>query len=318
LTLFFFVVQVVTGILLSLNYVPTPEQAHESVQTIIRLAPYGWMIRSIHSWCANLLVASLFVHMFSVFLMKAYRKPRELLWVTGVILTFLVLGFAFTGYLLPWDTTAYFATLIGTEVPRSLPIVGDWGVGLLKGGEEIGASTLSRMYSIHTIILPLTALFMVSFHVLLNQILGTSVPPGTRIKEPPIPFFPNFLYRDFISWILGFVCLIGLATMVPASLGQQANALASAPLGIKPEWYFLPLYQTLRLVPASIFSVSGELLVNLSVMVASAFWAFVPFIDRRSSHEEKSPIFTTIGVLVIVYLVVTIVLAYVTPQAGTT
>ncbi|MEK7251247.1 MAG: cytochrome b N-terminal domain-containing protein, partial [Bacteroidota bacterium] len=196
-------IQVVTGILLALYYKPSPEQAYESVQRIVNEVPYGWLVRSIHSWAANLMVGSLFVHMFSAFLMKAYRKPRELMWISGVLLLFLVLGFCFTGYLLPWDTIAYFATLIGTEVPKTVPIVGDWGVSLLKGGEEIGAETLSRMYVIHITILPLITLVIVGFHLLLNQVFGSSVPMGVEEKSPPIPFFPNFLYRDLIAWTVG-------------------------------------------------------------------------------------------------------------------
>jgi cytochrome b6 len=307
LTLFFFGVQVVTGILLSLYYKPSPDHAYESVKTIINDVSYGWLVRSMHSWSANLMIASLFVHMFSAFLMKAYRKPRELMWVSGVLLMFLVLGFAFTGYLLPWDTVAYFATLVGTEVPKSLPVVGNWGVWLLKGGEEIGAETLSRMYSIHVIILPLTALLIVAFHILMNQTLGSSVPVGSSVKDPPIPFFPNFLYRDLIVWTIGLVVLLSIAVVLPWGLGEKADPLASAPEGIKPEWYFLPLYQTLKFVPARLFSLSGELIVNSFVGVASAAWFLVPFIDQG----KQTRLFTIVGLFLIAYLAGTIIIAYV-------
>ncbi len=312
LTLFFFIIQVVTGILLALYYKPSPEQAYESVQRIVDEVPYGWLVRSIHSWTANLMIGSLFIHMFSAFLMKAYRKPRELMWISGLLLLFLVLGFCFTGYLLPWDTIAYFATLIGTEVPRTVPIVGDWGVSLLKGGEEIGAETLSRMYAIHITILPLITLVIVGFHLLMNQVFGSSVPMGVEEKMPPLPFFPNFLYRDLIAWTVGFTCLIALATLIPWGLGEKADPLASAPIGIKPEWYFLPLYQTLRMTPASVFGLNGELMVNGLVGIASVLWLCIPFLDRNSSKEKESKLFTVLGVVLICYLVVTIVLAYTT------
>jgi len=313
LTLFFFALQVVTGVLLALYYIPTPEQAHESVRAIVSDVPYGWLIRSLHSWAANLMIASMLVHMFSAFLMKAYRKPRELMWMTGVVLLFLVFGFGFTGYLLPWDTTAYFATLIGTEVPKTVPFVGDWGVSLLKGSEEVGGETLTRMYTIHTMVLPLVLFLIVGCHLALNQTLGSSIPLGTTTKKAPIPFFPNFAYRDLFSWVLGLAVLICLATVFPWGLGEKADPFASAPFGIKPEWYFLPLYQTLKFAPAAIFSVSGELFVNLLVLVGTMFWFGIPFLDRRASRQKKSRLFTFIGFVVIAYVIVTIALAYTTP-----
>jgi len=312
LTLFFLLVQVITGVLLALYYKPSPEHAHQSVSTIINDVPYGWLIRSLHSWGANLMIATLFIHMFSAFLLKAYRKPRELMWLSGVLLLFLVLGFGFTGYLLPWDTMAYFATLIGTEVPKTLPIIGDWGVGLLKGGDDIGAETLTRMYTIHIVILPLTSLIIVSFHLLTNQLLGSSMPLGVEEKRPAIRFFPNFLYRDLIAWTLGFISLLALATLIPWGLGERADPFASAPLGIKPEWYFLPLYQTLRIVPSTVFSVSGEFFVNGIVGLVAVLWAGIPFLDRKASRGEKSRLFTVLGILLIAYLAITIILAYAT------
>lgn len=312
LTLFFFAVQITTGILLALYYKPTPELAHESVRKIITEIPHGWLIRSIHSWSANLMVASLFIHMFSVFLMRAYRKPRELMWISGVLLMFLVFGFCFTGYLLPWDTTAYFATLIGTEVPRTLPIIGDWGVSLLKGEEEVGAETLSRMFTIHVTILPLITLLVVSFHLLLSQLLGTSVPIGSTEKKPGIPFFPNFVLRDFISWALGASVLFVLAVMKPWELGPVADPYASAPAGIKPEWYFLPLYQSLRMAPGIILGVSGELIVNLLVVALSVAWFLVPFLDVKANQGHRSMLFIAMGLCLILYLCVTIILAYTT------
>ena len=310
LTLFFFLVQIVSGILLSLYYKPSPEHAYESIERIMNDVSYGWLIRSIHSWSANLMIGSLLIHMFSAFLMRAYRKPRELMWISGVLLMFLALGFGFTGYLLPWDTVAYFATLIGTEVPKTLPIIGTWGVEILKGGEEIGGDTLTRMYSLHVLILPLLTIILVTFHVLLNQVLGSSIPIATKVKEPPIRFFPNFLYRDLISWTIGLLALVSLATLLPWELGEKADPLASAPLGIKPEWYFLPLYQTLKMVPSSLWSVNGEFLVNLLVALGSVIWISIPFLDRRANFDSRSRLFTILGVVLIAYLVLTIVMAY--------
>jgi cytochrome b6 len=312
LTLFFFCVQIITGILLSFYYQPAPEHAYESIRTIVNDTPHGWLVRSLHAWSAHLMVGMLLIHMFSVFLMKAYRKPRELMWLSGVALLLLVLGFGFTGYLLPWDTKGYFATLIGTEVPKSVPLLGRWGVGIVKGAEYVGEETLTRMYSLHVIILPLTGLLVVAFHLLVNQFSGVSVPIGAVAKKSPIPFFPDFTYRDLIAWLLGFAVLLVLATLIPRELGDKADPMASAPPGMKPEWYFLPLYQTLRMVPATVFSIDGELLVNAAVGILIALWALVPFIDRRSARGMRSPLFTAIGVLIIIYIAGTMLAGYFT------
>ena len=122
MTLFLFVVQLLTGILLLLYYRPTPNDAYESVEYIVTQVRFGWMIRSIHSWASNLMIFTAFVHMFSVYFMKAYRKPRELTWVTGILLLFLVMGFGFSGYLLPWNEVSFFATQVGTEIAGSVPL----------------------------------------------------------------------------------------------------------------------------------------------------------------------------------------------------
>jgi cytochrome b6 len=310
MTLFFFCVQIVTGILLSLYYQPAPEHAYESIRTIVNETPHGWLVRSMHAWSAHLMVAMLLIHMFSVFLMKAYRKPRELMWLSGVALLLLVLGFGFTGYLLPWDTKAYFATLIGTEVPKSVPLLGRWGVSLVKGAEYVGEETLTRMYSLHVIVLPLIGVLVVAFHLLLNQYSGVSVPVDTVVKKRPVPFFPDFAYRDLIAWIVGFAVLLALATLIPRELGDKADPMASAPPGMRPEWYFLPLYQTLRMFPSAVLGIDGELIVNAAVGILIALWALIPFIDRRSARGARSPVFTAIGVLIIVYLAGTIVAGY--------
>jgi cytochrome b6 len=310
MTLFFFCVQIVTGILLSLYYHPAPEHAYESIRTIVNDTPHGWLVRSLHAWSAHLMVAMLFIHMFSVFLMKAYRKPRELMWLSGVMLLLLVLGFGFTGYLLPWDTKAYFATLIGTEVPKTLPFLGSWGVSLIKGADYVGEETLTRMYSLHVIILPLIAVLAIAFHLLSNQYSGVSIPVGTVTRGKPIPFFPDFAYRDLLAWLAGFAVLIALATVLPRELGEKADSMASAPPGMKPEWYFLPLYQTLRMVPASLFGIDGELIVNGAVGILMALWTMVPFIDRKSARGEKNSLFTWIGILIILYIAGTIVAGY--------
>jgi len=155
ITLFFFMIQVVTGILLLLYYRPTAEAAFESVQFIMAEVRFGWLIRSIHSWSANLMVAAAFIHLFSVFFLKAYRKPRELIWVSGALLLFLSLGFGFSGYLLPWNELAFFATKVGTEIVAVVPLIGGFLLKFLRGGEDVTGATLTRFFGFHVAVLPM-------------------------------------------------------------------------------------------------------------------------------------------------------------------
>ena len=310
LAFFFFVIQLITGMLLMVYYSPTPDTANESVQFIIKEVPMGWLVRSLHSWSANLMVFCVLVHFFSSFFMKAYRSPRELLWLSGVLLLFLVLGFGFTGYLLPWDNTAYFATQIGTEIPRSIPLVGDLIVTLLRGGEFVAEESLKRLFALHVVILPIITLLIVLIHLILNQVHGTSTPVGVKQINPGIPFYPNYLYRELIAWTIGLIILIWFALLFPVHLGSKADPFASAPIGIKPEWYFLTLYQTLRFVPATVLGLSSETLVNLGVMFVGLGLIGVPFLDRSASKDEASPVFTVIGIAAVFYMCIAIAAAY--------
>ena len=182
MTLFLFVTQVVTGILLLLYYRPSPDGAFESVQFIMTKVRFGWLVRSIHSWAANLLIFMLFVHMFSVLFLKAYRKPREVTWYTGSLLLGLMLTFGFTGYLLPWNQLSFFATKVGSGIAGALPIVGDFGLRFLRGGDYITGGTLTRFFGWHVAILPLVTTGVLVLHVALVQIQGMSV-PGTVADE---------------------------------------------------------------------------------------------------------------------------------------
>src|SRR2546425_13106604 len=207
ITLFLFMIQVGTGILLLLYYRPGANEAFESVQYIMTQVQFGWLIRSVHSWSANLMIFTAFAHMFSVLFLKAYRKPRELTWVSGVILLFLVMGFGFSGYLLPWNTLAFFATKVGTEITGQVPIVGKPLMIFLRGGEEVTGATLTRFFGFHVAVLPGIATLLLAMHLLLVQHLGMSVPPGLERaiaegREPArrMRFFPNFLLRDMMGW----------------------------------------------------------------------------------------------------------------------
>jgi quinol-cytochrome oxidoreductase complex cytochrome b subunit len=183
LTLFFLGVQVVTGVLLTLYYSPSPDGAYQSVLHIMNEVRFGWLIRSIHAWSANLMIILCVLHMLRVFLQAAYKKPRELTWIVGVVLLTLTMGFGFTGYLLPWDQRAYWATTVGTEIAGSVPFIGEYLQRLLRGGDSLSGATLSRFYGIHTLVLPLSIALFVGIHLLLIHQQGLAPAPTEEDKE---------------------------------------------------------------------------------------------------------------------------------------
>src|SRR5215467_10710915 len=188
MTLFFFLVQVCTGILLMLYYRPSAEEAFESIEFLMTTVPFGWLIRSIHSWSANLMVFFAFLHLASVFFMKAYRPPRELTWITGALVFFLVLAFGFSGYLLPWNQLSFFATRVGTDIAGVVPIVGKWLLRFMRGGDRVTGGTLSRFYGWHVAILPAMTTVILTVHLLLVQVKGMSVPAAAKDeadRQPP-------------------------------------------------------------------------------------------------------------------------------------
>jgi len=317
ITLFLFVVQICTGILLLLYYRPTTNEAFESVQSITQHVQFGWLIRSLHSWSANLMVLCAFAHMFSVAFARAYRKPRELTWISGVFLLFLVLGFGFSGYLLPWNTRAFFATKVGTEVAGQLPLIGHLIMVMMRGGEDVSGATLTRFFGLHVVIFPATAAGMLTCHLWLVQKFGASLPPSVELqwKENPghrkeMKFFPNFFLRELMGWYLVLGLLVCLAVFLPSELGVKADPFASAPPGIKPEWYFLAQFQTLKLIPSRILFVDGEVLGILGFGFGAALLAGLPFVERLLGNRGRRGV--QIGIVIALsYLIVMSMLGYV-------
>ncbi len=313
MTLFLFTVQVVTGILLLLYYRPSAENAFESVQFIVTEVKFGWLIRSIHSWSANLMIATLFIHMFSVFFLRAYYPPREITWISGVLLLFLVICFGFSGYLLPWNKLAFFATKVGTEIAGVVPIVGRPILRFLRGGDDVTGATLTRFFGFHVAVLPATATVLIAIHVLLVQMHGMSVPPG--LSGQPVKkmkFVPNFLLRDLIGWILAIGVLAALAALFPWELGEKADAFAPAPAGIKPEWYFLFMFQTLKYLPPKIWRFDGEVIGIMAFNFVALLLFVVPFVDRPPQDKRRRLIFNVIGIIALLYIVVLTIVGYVT------
>ncbi len=314
-TLFLFMVQLFTGILLLLYYRPGEDSAFESVRFIVTEVKFGWLIRNVHSWSANLLVFFAFIHMFSVFFSKAYEKPRELTWVTGFIILVFTLAFGFSGYLLPWNELAFFATKVGTDIVGVLPLVGEPLKVLLRGGEDVTGATLSRFFGIHVAILPAIFSFFLALHLIFIQRQGMHEPEKFKNlpeeKKKYIPFFPDFALKDLLLWVVVFNILIFLALYFPWELGNKADAFAPAPKGIRPEWYFMFMFQSLKFLPPHLWFIEGELFGVIAFGLIGLVWMLIPYIKIKNRQNWKYQPLTILGVVAVVFIFIMTILGYI-------
>jgi quinol-cytochrome oxidoreductase complex cytochrome b subunit len=316
ITLFLFIVQCFTGVLLLVYYRPGAE-AYKSVHQITFTMHFGWLVRSIHSWSANLMIFSILVHMFSVFFMKAYRKPRELGWLSGFALLGLATVFGFSGYLLPMDELSYFATKVGLEIPASLPVVGQTIANMLRGGTEVGEFTVQRFFALHVVVLPAVFIPILGFHLWLVQKHGNAAPPSydalPEAEKKSEPFFPNFFRKDLAMWIISLNILALLASVFPWSLGAAADPLKSAPAGIHPEWYFMSPFELLKMLGV-VFSGPlaeyGELVGMLIFTVGIVLWLLIPFYDNSTESGRRGRIAHYFGLFVVFALLATTAIGY--------
>ncbi len=251
-------IQFLTGILLSLYYVPTFSGAAGSVRLITEQVPLGWLVRSLHHWGASALVILAVLHMMKALWTAAYRPPRELTWVAGVLLLGILMAFGLTGYLLPWDQLAYWGTTVVTDSFGALPVIGPVMLEVLRGGSAVGDPTLQRFYIAHILLLPGALVIVVGAHLVLVRWFGTSpdgrseeTPDGRVAEEdldPERPFWPVQVLRELPLVYL----LLGIgATLAVLAVPETATPADpfSTPEGIKPEWYFLPNYQLFKYIP---------------------------------------------------------------------
>lgn len=313
ITLFLFLVQALTGVLLLLYYRPGGE-AYESVRQITFQMQFGWLIRSAHAWSANLLILTIFIHMFSVFFMKAYRKPREFGWFSGMALLVLAVIFGFSGYLLPMDELSYFATKVGLQMCASIPLVGHHFADLIRGGPDVNEFTVQRFFALHVVVLPALFIPLLGFHLWLVQKHGNAVPDSEQAKpleqRRSIPFFPNFFAKDLAMWLIALNVLALLASMFPWTLGKPADSLTPAPLGIHPEWYFMPAFQALKILGKIVPGATGEILGMLLFNGALLLWLVIPFYDRSTSAGQTGRRAHYIGIAAVCALAVLTVTGY--------
>jgi quinol-cytochrome oxidoreductase complex cytochrome b subunit len=254
-----------------------------------------------------LMVLALFVHMFSVFFMKAYRNPREFGWWSGLVLLGLTMTFGFSGYLLPMDELSYFATKVGLEIPASIHLIGPVVADLIRGGPTVSDETIQRFFTLHVVVLPMLFALVLIFHLYLVQRHGNAVPPSEEAKAPAkrrsIPFFPDFMVKDLAMWLIALNVLGFLACMVPWGLGPQADPVVAAPAGIHPEWYFMAPFQLLKVLGNWLPGTTGEMVGILLPAVGGLVWAVIPLFDRSAKNVVAARVATWFGILALVGLV---------------
>jgi cytochrome b6 len=252
--------------------------------------------------------------MFSVYFMKAYRKPREFGWLSGMALLGIASVFGFSGYLLPMDELSYFATKVGLEIPAAIPWIGPAVASMLRGGPEVGEFTVQRFFALHVVVLPALFLPLLAFHLWLVQRHGNAAPP--RVEALPaserksMPFVPNFLRKDLAMWLISLNVLALLASVFPWALGKPADSLVPAPAGIHPEWYFMSPFEMLKLLGNILPGEAGEIAGILLFTLGIGLWILIPFYDSSKESGQKARAAHYFGLLAVVLLLATTVIGY--------
>lgn len=272
--LFLFLVQSFSGALLAFNYAPTPGDAYNSLRYILTELTGGRLMRGLHHWGASLMITVVVLHMIQVFLFGAYKKPREATWMVGVVLLLLTLAYGLTGYLLPWDNRAYWGTVVATNIASQAPLLGPYLSRLLGGQGSIGVVTFARFFGLHVLLLPPATAFLIAVHVYLVRKHGVAPAPGDELV-PKKKFYPEQVFKDTMAIFAAFAILFVMAVAARVPLEQLADPTDTSYVP-RPEWYFLFLFQLLKLFTGPLEVVGSVVLPGLAVLAL----ILVPFIDR--------------------------------------
>ncbi len=290
--LFGLVVQIATGIALALYYAPTPDHAWTSVHYIMTDVRFGWLVRGLHFWGATLVVVAAALHLVRVVITGGYRKPRQFNWVVGLALLVVILFFAMSGYLLPWDQRGYWATVVRVGIAGLTPFMGEFAKNMMRGGPDIGALTLMRWYTLHVMVLPLALIGLVTAHMYFRFRDGLSGPvkPGRGKGRAYIPFHVS---REMIAILVAAVVLVALAIKGMPALEPQADPAASDYIP-RPEWYFAGLFQFVKLFPGK-WEVVGALVLPGA---AATLLLLLPWLDRGRTRAfaDRRPVLLGFGV----------------------
>ncbi len=319
-TLFLFILQVTTGIFMAMSYAPTPDHAYDSVRYLTEEAPFGWLLRGLHVWGASAMIVVVLLHLLRTFFTGAYKFPREATWLSGVVLLLLVIGFGFTGYLLPWNQRSYWATEVGTRIAAQAPLLGPTIARVLRGGREIGAQTLTRFYAVHVLLLPAVVVALLGLHLFLVVRQGISAPPSRgettplgsdseadrsralaryhEQKEAGESFFPYTLAKDMAAVLIALGVLFALVLWLPPEVGELADPTDTT-FNPRPEWYFLFLFQLLKYFPGWLEPVAAVVLPTLGIVLLLA----LPFVDRsRRRHPLDRRLASAVAVGAVVFI----------------
>jgi ubiquinol-cytochrome c reductase cytochrome b subunit len=280
--MFAFLVQTVTGILLAFNYAPTPGEAYDSLRYIMTQVTAGPLLRGAHHWGASLMIVVVVVHMIQALLWGAYKKPREVTWIAGVLLLLLTMAFGLSGYLLPWDNRAYWGTVVTTQIAALAPGAGPLLTRLLgTDGTAVGVVTFARFYAAHVLLLPPLTMLLIGLHVYLVRRHGVAPTPADQNK-PKKKFYPEQVAKDAVAMFVWFAVLMGMAALARVPLGHVADPtdLSYVP---RPEWYFLFLFQFLKWFEGPLEVVGAVILPTLAILGL----VLVPFIDRSRMTKVR-------------------------------
>lgn len=280
---YLFLVQIVSGVLLTFYYVPSPELAYESVEALGNQVRFGWYVRSIHLWSSHLMVAAILLHMMRVFFTGAYRPPREVNWMVGCCLLLLALGAGFTGYSLVWEQLSYWGATVAANLLGTVPFVGERLADFLRGGSGVGQSMLTRLFVLHVGAIPTLMIGCVVVHIYLVRAQGVTQLGETETEKKTFPFIPDHLLTELALALFLMFLLTCLALVFPAGLAEKANPLET-PDHIKPEWYFFWAFRWLKLMPDQVAVVSQGVF-----LAAIVFWPLVDnWIRARNPRSEAS------------------------------
>ncbi len=278
--LILFLIMVFTGILLTFYYIPSPAKAYESIAYITGEVSMGFWIRGIHRWGSNLMVIAIFLHMVRVFFTRGYRKPREINWVIGVLMLLVTLTICFTGYSLVYNQLSYWATTVGTNMIKEIPLIGAPILYLLRGGEDVTANTLTRFFNLHIGFLPTILLILIVLHIIFIRMHGVAKLEDKEDEET-YSFYPEHFYHTLIVGLFLLAVLSALTVIMPPGLGEQANANVT-PSHIKPEWYFFAVYSVLKYVPLKF-----GIYFFTALIIVLTFWPFLDDFIRRKWQVKK-------------------------------
>lgn len=307
-----FILQAVTGILQLFFYAPTIDHAYDSVSFIRTKVPFGWLIHGIHYWGANIMVVLVLLHMTRVFIFGAYKNPRELTWLAGVTLFLTTMAFTFTGSPLPWDQRGYWIGEVSTSIAGTAPVFGDIMKNILRGGEEMGQLALSRLFALHTSILPAALIGLFLIHIVAMRRFGVVGPWKEEKRETKGPFWPDQAFKDMVMFAVVFLALITFTVFIPPSYSGQADQLDTSYIP-KPDWNFLFLYESLKYFQGKLEPIGTVGVPTVLIMIL----ILLPFLDRNPERNPfRRPVVMT-GAFIIAAIVIAISLkGYFSPGFG--